>query len=68
MYMNEGLDTGDIISSVTIPIGDETTGGQLYETLAQTGAGLLVKTLEDIENGRADVRRKTTRKRVIIRR
>lgn len=53
MYMNEGLDTGDMISSVAVPIGDDMTGGQLYETLAQTGADLLVKTMDDIETGKA---------------
>ena len=53
MYMNEGLDTGDMISSAIVPIEEDMTGGQLYETLAQAGADLLVKTLDDIEVGKA---------------
>ncbi len=53
MYMNEGLDTGDILSSVTVPIGDDMTGGELYDTLAQAGAELLIKTMGDIESGQA---------------
>jgi methionyl-tRNA formyltransferase len=53
MYMNEGLDTGDMISSVVIPIGGDMTGGQLYDTLAQKGADLLVKTLDGISAGQA---------------
>jgi methionyl-tRNA formyltransferase len=53
MVMNEGLDTGDIISSVAVPIGEDMTGGQLYDTLALAGAELLVRTLDDSENGNA---------------
>lgn len=54
MYMNEGLDTGDIISSEAVPIGEETTGGALYDTLAETGAALLIDTLKAIKNHTAD--------------
>lgn len=53
MYMNEGLDTGDIISSVSIPIGSDMTGGELYDSLAKKGAKLLIKTVEDILSGQA---------------
>ena len=53
MYMDEGLDTGDIISSVAVPIEENMTGGQLYDALALAGAELLVKTLNDIESGNA---------------
>lgn len=53
MYMNEGLDTGDTICAVAVPVGEDMTGGQLYDTLAQIGADLLVKVLNDIENGNA---------------
>jgi methionyl-tRNA formyltransferase len=52
MYMNEGIDNGDMISSVTVPIPDDMTGGQLYDLLAQKGADQLTQTLDDIENGR----------------
>ena len=53
MYMDEGLDTGDIISTTVVPIGPDMTGGGLYELLADEGAKLLVDTLSDIENGTA---------------
>ena len=53
MYMDPGLDTGDIISSVSIDIGERTTGGELYSELSALGAELLVKTLGDIESGAA---------------
>ncbi len=51
--MNEGVDTGDIISSVTVDIAKDETGGSLFDKLAEAGAGLAVKTLRDIEEGRA---------------
>lgn len=54
MYMNEGLDTGDIISSEEVDIGEDTTGGELYETLAETGARLLSRTLKSIIDGSAN--------------
>ncbi len=52
--MGEGLDTGDIISQKSIPIDPADTGGSLFDKLALLGAELAVKTIEDIENGRAE--------------
>ena len=51
--MNEGLDTGDIISRKSCPIGPKETGGSLFAKLAVLGAELLVETLPSIENGTA---------------
>ena len=51
--MNEGVDTGEIISSVTVPIRPDETGGSLFDTLAKEGAKLIVTTLSDIESGKA---------------
>ncbi len=53
MYMDEGLDTGDIISFAKTDITDDMTGGALYEKLAFLGADLLIETIKDIENGTA---------------
>jgi len=53
MYMDEGLDTGDIIAAEAVDIDDAMTGGALYERLAHVGAELLVQTLEDVESGKA---------------
>lgn len=53
MYMDVGLDTGDIISTKSVEITDDMTGGVLYDTLAHIGADLLVSTLKDIESGTA---------------
>ncbi len=51
MYMNEGLDTGDIISTASIPLSDTDTTGEVYDKLKVLGADLLIKTLEDFSNG-----------------
>jgi len=45
MKMDEGIDTGDIISKQVIPITQEDTGGSLDEKLAELGRELLIKTL-----------------------
>jgi methionyl-tRNA formyltransferase len=53
MRMDEGLDTGDMISKRTVPISGEDTGGSLTEKLSKAGAELLVETLPGILNGEA---------------
>ena len=53
MRMATGLDTGDMISKVVVPIEAEETGGSLFDKLAQAGAELLTETLPSIENGTA---------------
>lgn len=50
MQMNEGLDTGDILLKVEIPIEEKETGGSLHDKLAEAGAKLCVKTLEALQN------------------
>jgi methionyl-tRNA formyltransferase len=52
MYMAEGLDTGDMISKVTLPIEDTDTTGTLFEKLSISGAELLRRTLPDLLAGR----------------
>ncbi|MCI6422651.1 MAG: methionyl-tRNA formyltransferase [Blautia sp.] len=53
MRMNEGLDTGDMIDKVVVPLAEDETGGSLFEKLSHAGARLCVKVLEDLEAGRA---------------
>ena len=53
MRMNEGLDTGDMIDKVVVPLAEDETGGSLFEKLSHAGARLCVKVLEDLESGRA---------------
>lgn len=51
MQMNEGMDTGDILTMKAIPVEKNDTGGSLFEKLSVLGAELLVKTLPKIEAG-----------------
>lgn len=51
MYMDVGMDTGDIILKEEVAIGEEETTGELWDRLAKIGGKLLVKTLEQIEKG-----------------
>ena len=53
MYMDVGMDTGDMILSKEVEIGDNETTGELWERLAKIGAELLVETLDKIEKGTA---------------
>ena len=57
MQMGEGLDTGDMISKIVIPLSPEETGGSLFGKLAQAGAELLIKTLPSIEQGTAEFKK-----------
>lgn len=49
--MNEGVDTGDIISQEVVKLDAKETGASLFDKLAVCGAGLIVKTLDAIEKG-----------------
>ena len=51
MQMNEGLDTGDMLTKVIVPIEDNDTGESLFNKLAEAGAKLLVETIPQIEAG-----------------
>lgn len=53
MYMDEGLDTGDIISSVEFPIGPEDDFEAIHDRSLEIGAPLLAKTIFEIGNGEA---------------
>ena len=51
MVMDAGMDTGDIIDTLTTPIGENETAGELFERLAPLGARLLSTTLAAIADG-----------------
>lgn len=53
MYMEKGLDTGDIIEQSRLQLAPNETGGSLFGRLASEGAKLLITTLEKLENGTA---------------
>ena len=51
MFMDEGIDTGDILLQEETPIYDDETGGSLHDRLADMGANLLIKTLDGVKDG-----------------
>ena len=53
MYMDVGMDTGDMILKQETEIGEDETTGELWNRLADIGADLLVETLKLIEEGKA---------------
>ena len=53
MYLDEEMDSGDIILKKEVAIGENETSGELWDRLSKIGADLLVETLEQIENGTA---------------
>jgi len=53
MFMDEGLDTGDIILQAAIPIGPDDNVGLVHDRLARLGGELLVRTLELVAAGKA---------------
>ena len=54
MYMDVGMDTGDMILKEEVQIGEDETTGELWDRLSVIGGNLLVRTLNEIENGTAE--------------
>ena len=51
MQMDEGLDTGDMLLTEEVVLDSQETGGSLFDKLSEVGAGLLLKTLDELEAG-----------------
>lgn len=49
MFMDEGMDTGDMILKEKVSIGDNETTGELWDRLSKIGAKLLVTTIQKID-------------------
>lgn len=49
--IEEGLDTGPVLGTVTERVRDDDTSGTLLDRLADVGAGLLVATMDGLEDG-----------------
>lgn len=50
-FIDEKIDTGNILMQEETPIGADENVGSLYERLMAIGASLVVKTVEGLENG-----------------
>lgn len=53
MYMDIGMDTGDMILKQEVEIDEDETTGELWDRLKDIGGKLLVETLKQIEKGTA---------------
>jgi methionyl-tRNA formyltransferase len=53
IFMDPGVDTGDMILARSIPIGEDETAGELLERLAVVGADVLVETCDRVAAGTA---------------
>jgi methionyl-tRNA formyltransferase len=53
MLMDEGMDSGDILLQEKTQLGATETYGELHDRLAQLGATLLIKTIEQVVAGTA---------------
>jgi len=53
MYMDIGLDTGDILLKREVKIGKDMNAKELHDKLSDIGAEVLVRTLEAISSGKA---------------
>ena len=53
MYLDEGMDSGDIILQEEIKIEENETSGELWNRTSKIGAKLLVETIKQIEEGKA---------------
>lgn len=51
MYLDVGMDDGDVIQKEEVEIYEDETAGELWDRLADLGANLLVKTVNNISNG-----------------
>lgn len=51
MYMDIGMDTGDIILTKETEIGGDETTGELWNRLSKMGGELLIETVKQIESG-----------------
>lgn len=49
MFMDVGLDTGDMLLKETLELTKEETGGSLHDKLSLIGGPLLIRTLEQLE-------------------
>lgn len=50
MLMDEGMDTGDILETAVIDIGDEETAEELFDRLSVISADLMISTLKKAQN------------------
>ena len=58
-FINEVIDTGDIIKKRAVDINDEMSAGELHDQLMHVGADLMNDTLTDLSNGKLESKNQT---------
>jgi methionyl-tRNA formyltransferase len=58
-FLQEKVDTGNIILQEKIKIGEDDNAGTIHDKLSEVGAELLLKTVEQIESGRVEIIQQT---------
>jgi methionyl-tRNA formyltransferase len=54
------IDTGDILLQEKLPIGENETAGELHDRMKEAGAQLLVKTIQELSEGRIAAKPQTS--------
>ncbi len=55
-FLDESVDTGNIILQARVPIGEDETAGELHDKLAEIGAEIVLHTVRLIEMGKVQPR------------
>jgi methionyl-tRNA formyltransferase len=50
-FLRHEIDTGDLLFQERMPIGEDETAGEVHDRMMQLGAGLVLKTVQAIEQG-----------------
>ena len=53
-FLQDKVDTGNIILQKQVPISDEMNAGELHDALSEIGSNAVLETVRLIENGKAD--------------
>lgn len=51
MMMDVGMDTGDMLEKLVVPLDEKETGGSLFDRLSLLGGDLILSTLDKLEDG-----------------
>lgn len=51
MFMDKGMDTGDILETAEVTIGENETGEELFNRMSKISAELMISTLKKLEKG-----------------
>lgn len=54
--LQQEIDTGNILLQERIPLGPDETAGELHDVMKEVGAGLLVRTVEGLAEGRLEAK------------